>query len=204
MIGLSEIFTLFFITLGPLKVVGPFDQQTASLEPVALRGIAVRVFVLSLALVAIGGYLGVALAIKWKVSEQALFVATAVIFFLVALTLVMEQYAPPQVAQTPLPVKPLIAALKLTFPTVVTPYGIAALIALLAAMQNTVHPAVIWLAVFSNLVLNLIAMLFVRTIMKGPVVLFLRLLGAVLGVLQVALAIQIFLFALRQLSVIAD
>jgi len=56
MIGPGEIFTLFFVTLGPEKVIGPFAQQTRALEPAALRGLALRVFVLSL--FAVGGFSG--------------------------------------------------------------------------------------------------------------------------------------------------
>ena len=58
MIGPGEIFTLFFVTLGPEKVIGPFAQQTRALEPAALRGIALRVFVLSLFAVGVGGLSG--------------------------------------------------------------------------------------------------------------------------------------------------
>ena len=55
MIGPGEIFTLFFVTLGPLKVLGPFAQRTHALDIAAAHGIAWRAFVLSVAAVAIGG-----------------------------------------------------------------------------------------------------------------------------------------------------
>jgi hypothetical protein len=44
MLGLGAIFTIFFITLGPLKLLGPFAQQTRSLDIAKLRGIAFRAF----------------------------------------------------------------------------------------------------------------------------------------------------------------
>ena len=47
-IGYGEIFTLFFITLGPLKLLAPFAQQTRGLDPPALRAICLRIFVISL------------------------------------------------------------------------------------------------------------------------------------------------------------
>jgi multiple antibiotic resistance protein len=56
-LGVSTIFILFFITLGPLKLLGPFAQQTRELDPAALRAIAVRVFVVGLIAVVFGGYL---------------------------------------------------------------------------------------------------------------------------------------------------
>ncbi len=203
MLGPGEIFTLFFITLGPLKVLGPFAQQTRGLAPAAVRAIAIRVFALSLIAVALGGWLGRGLALNWSISMPALLISTGVIFFLVALHMVLEQYEPPkEVAMAPLPAKPISAALKITFPTVVTPYGIAALIVLLSATGETAHPGLIWGMLFGVMVLNLLAMIFAHAVMHGAFLLGMRLLGAVLGVLQVALSVQIILLALRRLNVL--
>jgi hypothetical protein len=38
MSGTGEIFALSFVTLEPLKVIGPFAQQTHRLGPAAARG----------------------------------------------------------------------------------------------------------------------------------------------------------------------
>jgi multiple antibiotic resistance protein len=202
MLGPGEVFTLFFITLGPLKLLGPFAASTRALEPGAVRALALRVFVLSVVVLGAGGWLGTTLAANWRISFPALLIAGAVIFFLVALSLVLQQYEPAPAPQ-PLPDKPMAAALQLTFPTVVTPYGLASLIALLAASYDTGRAGLIYGLALGVMVLNLLAMLFARAIMRGAVVgLVLRLLGAVLGVLQVALAVQIFLRALRELGVL--
>lgn len=205
MLGPGEIFTLFFITLGPLKVLGPFAQQTRGLTTSAIRGIALRVFVLSLIAIALGGLLGRALAVNWNISMPALLISAGVIFFLVALQLVLEDYEPPkEVAAPPLPAEPMAAALKLTVPTVVTPYGIAALIAMLAATDESVSHGLIWVLLFGVMVLNLLAMLCAHAVMHGAFVLGMRLLGAVLGVLQVALAVQIIILAFKKLGVLAE
>jgi small neutral amino acid transporter SnatA (MarC family) len=76
MIGPGEIFTLFFVTLGPEKVIGPFAQQTRALEPAALRGVALRVFVLSLFAVGVGGFFGRHLVHRWHISMPALLIST--------------------------------------------------------------------------------------------------------------------------------
>jgi len=203
MIGPGEIFTLFFVTLGPLKILGPFALQTRGMEPAALRGIALRVFVLSLAALALGGWIGRALVHKWHISMPALLIATGIIFFLVALRAVLEQYEPPHHDAAPpaLPAQPLEAALKLTSPTVVTPYGVAALIVLLAATGDTVREELILGILFAVMVLNLLAMLFAHAVMHGALLLGLRLLGAVLAVMQVALAVQIILQGLGDLGI---
>ena len=203
MIGPGAIFTLFFVTLGPLKVLGPFAQQTRGLEPAAMRGVALRVFALALVALAMGGWIGRSLLNSWHVSMPALLIATGIIFFLVALNVVLEQYEPPHdAAPPPLPAQPMSAALRLTSPTVVTPYGVAALIALLSATEDSVREELIWGILFGVMVLNLLAMLYAHAVMHGAVLLFLRLLGAVLGVMQVALAVEIILRAFEDLGIL--
>jgi multiple antibiotic resistance protein len=65
----------------------------------------------------------------------------------------------------------MAAALKLTFPTVVTPYGIAGLIVLLAATADTVREEMIFGILLVVMVLNLLAMLFARAIVQGALLL---------------------------------
>ena len=77
-----------------------------------------------------GVCLGTALAGKWRVSTPALEITAGLILCLVAIRLVMQPYEPAQ-TPTPLPAAPMAATLRLTFPFVVTPYGIAAVIAVL-------------------------------------------------------------------------
>jgi hypothetical protein len=55
--------------------------------------------------------------------------------------------------------------------------------------------------VFAVMLLNLGAMLVARRVMQGAALLALRLLAAVLGVLQVALAVEIILRALQELGI---
>ena len=42
LIGFCAIFTLFFITLGPLKILGPFAQLTKEMDEATMQKIAVR------------------------------------------------------------------------------------------------------------------------------------------------------------------
>ena len=47
LIGLGAVFTLLFITLGPLKIVGPFVQLPRDADETKMREIAVRAFLLA-------------------------------------------------------------------------------------------------------------------------------------------------------------
>ena len=132
LLGLGAVFTLLFVTLGPLKIVGPFVQLTRDADEATMKAIAVRAFALAVVAVVAGGFLGQALLENWNISIPALLLAGGVIFLLVGLSLVLEQYQPVHPAPPPLPAAPMAAAMRITFPTVVTPYGIAALIVFLA------------------------------------------------------------------------
>ncbi|MGH8698096.1 MAG: MarC family protein [Burkholderiales bacterium] len=202
LVGFGAIFTLFFITLGPLKVLGPFAQLTREADEATMRRIAVRAFVLAVIAVVAGGFAGRALLENWSISASAMLLSGGIIFALVGLSLVLEQYQPAHPAPPPLPAAPMAAAMRITFPTVVTPYGIAALIVVLANSPDAARTAGILAILLAVMVLNLLAMLYARRIMGGVTVMVLQILGAVLGVLQVALAIEMILRALRELGVL--
>jgi multiple antibiotic resistance protein len=205
MIGPGEAFTLFFVTLGPERVSAPFWHQTQHLDPAARRGLALRVFVLSLIVLIAGGWVGHALAAKWQVSTPALLIATGVIFFVVALRVVLEQYEPARERETaPLPPHPLAAAMRLTFPGVVTPYGLAAMIAVLAATEDggRMEMMMIFAIAFTVMAINLLAMLLAHGGKQGVFAMASGLLSAVLAVLQVALAVQIVIVGLQRLGLL--
>ena len=112
MLGSAEIFTILFITLGPLKILGPFAQRTHDLDDAAVRKIAVWAFVLATVAAVAGGAIGRILAANWQVSTGSLAIVAGIIFFLVALRQLLEGYEPPHapVALPPLPASPVAAA----------------------------------------------------------------------------------------------
>lgn len=196
------MFTLLFVTLGPFKILGPYAQLTRDIDEVSTRKIAVRAFVLAVIAVVAGGFVGQALLASWDISAAALLLAGGLIFMLVGLSLVLEQYVSAHAAPLPLPAEPMAAAMRVTFPIVVTPYGVAALIVLLANCHDAARTASILAILVGVMTLNLLAMLYVRQIMGGVTVVVLQILGAVLGVLQVALALEIIVYALQSMGVI--
>jgi len=201
LLGLGVVFVLLFITLGPIKILGPFEQLTRDVDEAKMKQIAVRAFVLAVIAVVVGGFAGRILAQNWQISVAALTLAGGIIFFVVGLRLVLEQYQPAHAAPVPLPEAPMAAALRIAFPTLVTPYGIAALIALLVNSPDAARTASILAILIGVMVVNLLAMLYARWIVGGVIVLALVIVGAVLGVLQVALAVQMILRGLRDLGV---
>jgi multiple antibiotic resistance protein len=102
-----------------------------------------------------------------------------------------------------LPASPTASALKLLFPMVLTPFGIAAVIVLLALSTESGRTGLIAGMVVAVMLLNLIAMLFARKILVGATIVVLQILGAVLGILQAGLAVQIILRGLRDLKILS-
>ena len=202
LIGYGAMFTLFFITLGPLKILGPFAQLTRETDEATMRKIAVRAFVIAVIAVVAGGFAGRVLLENWGISASAMLLSGGIIFALVGLTLVLQQYQPAHPAPPPLPAAPMAAAMRITFPTVVTPYGIAALIVVLTNSRDAERTGAILALLLAVMVLNLLTMLYVRRIMGGVTIMVLQIVGAVLGVLQVALAIDMILRALHELAVL--
>ena len=88
----------------------------------------------------------------------------------------------------------------LAFPTIVTPYGIATLVVVLALAADMQSRLIIGAIVLAIMLLNLVVMIMTRHILRVLGVL-LPILGAVLGVIQVALGLQIISNALRSIGV---
>jgi multiple antibiotic resistance protein len=206
LLGPAEIFTILFVTLGPLKVLGPFLQRTHDIPEAALHQIAIRGFVIATVAIIVGGFLGTFLMSNWHVSFPALTLSAGVIFFLIALRQLMEQYLtqPAATAQSgPLPPAPLAAATRLVFPIILPPYGIAAVMALLARSPDAGRTLTIVAILIGIMILDLLAMWFTRRILVGFIPLVLQVVGAVLAVLQVALSVEFMLLGLRSLHVIS-
>jgi|KBSMisStandDraft_5_1062788.scaffolds.fasta_scaffold06837_5 multiple antibiotic resistance protein len=201
LVSYGQIFTLLFVTLGPLKIVGPFAYLTHEADEPRTRRIAVRSFLIAVVAAVVGGFAGRALIISWSIPVSAVLLSGGIIFALVGLNVLLEQYQPAH-APPPLPADQMAAAMRITFPIVVTPYGIAALIVVLANSPNAERTAATLLILLAVMVLNLLAMVYSRRIMGGFTVMILQILGAVLGVLQIALAVEMILRALQQMNII--
>lgn len=204
MITAAQVFILFFVTLGPLKLLGPFAARTHGIPDNRLRELSLWAFGIATVAVVIGGLLGQILVAKWGISLPAMELTAGVVFFLVALRQLMEQYSTECAHEPqPLPESPLAAGAQVVFPIVLTPYGIAAAITLLVASQTTTRTTTILVLLVFVMCLDLLAMWFVRRILTGITPIVLRVLGAVLAVLQVALSIEFILAGLSTLHLIS-
>jgi multiple antibiotic resistance protein len=193
--GLSQVFVLFFVMLGPIKIIVPFALMMGDAEEQSCRKLAVHAFAIASVTTLVAAAAGRAILENWHVSLGALLIAGGVILFLVALRLVLQQYADAPLTPPDLPLSG--AAIRLAFPTIVTPYGIATVIILLSISPDSFYVMGITAALIGVMVLNLLAMLYARKILKAIGIMPLQIVGSVLSVLQVALGVQMILGGLR-------
>ena len=202
---LATIFTFLFLMLGPLKIIGPFAKITKDADAKTARQIAVRsTFFASLALL-LAAFLGQSFLHRFGIPLPVLALSGGIILFLVALQGILQQFTPPTLhddATTgPAPAPAMHMALTpLAFPTIVTPYGIAALILFLALSPDMESRMGIGAVVLVIMLLNLLVMIATRHI--PPILgVLLSVLGAVLGVIQVAFGLRIIYGSLKMMGV---
>ena len=203
-IGLEQILTYMFVMIGPVKVIVPFARMTAESDSDFRRKLAVRSTIYGTISLAIAASIGVSALEQWRLSTDVVLLTVGIILFVIALLQVLEVYRTTGTSRenaataTSETVSLQNAFSPLAFPILVTPYGIAAVIFLLALPDSRVNPFDVYLGIALMMSLNLVAMLLAQVIVKTPgLLLGLRLFGATLGVLQVALGAQIIIFGLR-------
>jgi multiple antibiotic resistance protein len=202
---LGQVFAMLFLMLGPFKIIGPFFKVTRGADAVLTRQIAVWATIFSALALLIAGFLGENIVSSYGIPLPVLALSGGIILFLVALKSVLAQFeaAEPETdgVSIPPPAAMKVAMAPLAFPTIVTPYGIAAVVVLVAFSQTLEGRLTIGAVVVSIMVLNLIVMLVARRL-QTVLAIVLPIFSAVLGVVQVALGLQIINNALRQLGVL--
>ena len=187
------IFTLLFLMLGPIKLLGPFAVATKGCDRAFRFRLATRAFLFSIGAVTIAASLGTRIIDNFAIPVLVLQIAAGLILLLVALQAVMQQYSPVRPSEQSDPPDPPTLALAfspLAFPTIVTPYGIATVTILMALTPSTETGLLVAGVTYFILFLDWLAMLAAHVILRwvGPVLL---LVGVVLGVTQVALGLQL-------------
>ena len=186
-----QIFTFLFLMLGPFKIIGPFAKITMGATPALTRQIAIRAIFFSAVALLLAGLIGETMLSKFGIPLPILGIAGGIILFLVALLNIIHQFAP-ATSQGENVITPTMnmAVSPLAFPTIVTPYGIAAVIIFLAMCPDLNSKLAVGAIVLAIMVLNLIFMLITRYIFK-PLSIILAVLGAILGIIQVALGLMV-------------
>ncbi len=202
---MATIFTFLLLMLGPFKIIGPFARITKGADDQFVRQIALRsTFFSSLALL-LAAFLGRTIIDTYRIPLPVLALSGGIILFLVALQSILQQFTPPTVHDeaTSEPARAPTLSMALTplaFPTIVTPYGIAALVVFLEISPDLQSRMMIGAVVLVIMLLNLFTMVLMRHI--PPILgVLLSVLGAVLGVIQVAFGLRVIYSSLKVMEV---
>ena len=204
-LGARKIFLLLFLMLGPIKILVPFVEMTQGTDAAFRWRLATRALLFSTAALILAGAMGRNILENFGIPVPVLGLTGGLVLFLVALQTLLQQFSGPERLARPARVPEMRMAISpLAFPTIVTPYGIAAIIIFIAlagddgAMKLTV--AGVALAI---LLMDWLAMLFAHVILRwlGPI---LQVFAVVLGVTQVALGLQVILRSLSMLGVFVE
>jgi multiple antibiotic resistance protein len=203
-IGPRKIFFILFLMLGPIKILIPFVGMTAGTGAAFRNRLATRSTILSAAALALAGLFGRGIMANFNVSLPVLALAGGLVLFLVALQTVMQQTLGSGPRQFEGPPGMHLAFSPLAFPTIVTPYGIAALI-VFATLADGDRGAELTVAaiVLAILAMNWLAMIFAEHILRwlGTA---LQIAAVVLGIAQVAIGLQVMVHSLRLLGIIVE
>src|SRR5271169_4850949 len=203
----GDIGILFFLTLGPLKVILPFARVTRGTEPAFRQTVAWRAIAIATAIVFAVALLGPLVLTNWHVSPPAVIITCGIILFYQALRIIMQTPAAVQASAdretTPPQPSPAIAVFPVAIPAIVTAPGIAAIAAIIVLNRHDLaHEAIVVALLLGVMVLNLLPLLNIETLLKRGFARVLPVVGWVLAVLQASLAVQMMIYSLRALEVL--
>ena len=199
----SFIFTVFFMLLGPVKLIPSFAGLTRGADPRFKRAVAIRGAVIASALCAFVALAGGTLLGKYRISLDAVRIAGGLVLLIAALQVIFRK-APPSSPSSGKPTAIQLAVSPVAVPMIVPHAGVAAILicmALAPQYPGITQAVAICLAIM--MVLDFLVMYFIDRVMKTPgLTIVLTVLGSVLVFVQASLAIQMILVALKNLGVI--
>ena len=197
------VFTIFFMLLGPLKVFPGFLNATRGADRAFKRAVAFKAFAISSLIIAAVALLGQALLHRYQISLDALRLACGLVLLISALRAMFPTGEAPS-DEAAAPTATQVAISPMAMPVIVTPAGIAAVLifGMIAPANPGMQMVVVWTLALI-MASNLLAMLVADWVVKIPgFMLVLLVLGSMIVFIQVALAIETLVGALRSLGVV--
>jgi multiple antibiotic resistance protein len=200
MITPAFIFTIFMLTLGPIKTVPAFFAITRDQAPAAMRALALKGTTVATAVSFLVALVMTGVAASWRVSSDDLRLAGGILLFAAAREMI-GQVGRPVAPSTPAVPSKLSAVTPLAIPMIVTPWGVVAILffADLAYGDSKMMAAVVGILVLI-MALNLVGMLLARQIIACVGMITFQVLGWILAVLQAGLAVDAIVTSLRNLA----
>lgn len=197
----SFVFTIFFMLLGPIKLIPSFGGLSRGMEAPFRRSVALWGTVIAAALCGFVALAGGMLLGKYRIDLEALRLAGGLVLLISALQVIFQNAPRPSPDPGELTALQLAAA-PVAVPNIVPPAGVAAiLIFMMLAPQYPGLEMAVAICLAIVMVLDFLVMYFIDRVLKTPgLALVLTVLGAVLIFVQVCLAMDILVTALKALG----
>ena len=192
----SRLTIILFMTIGPIKIIPVFARLTQNASKQVIIKLATRSFALSTLSILTVALASENILNKYRISLSSLIVAAGIVLFLISLKMLLQQYDNQKNNPLPIPENPLTALISpLTFPTILTPQGIAlVMISMTIAQRLDNNVDKILGLIMVVMILNLLSMLYARQILTVLQPILLQILNLILSIIQLALAIS-FMFS---------
>jgi multiple antibiotic resistance protein len=191
----GRLALLLFMLMGLIGLVPAFDRATPGLGAKDRRRVALQVTAFAMVALGLAVFLGTAAMTRVGTTPPSLIVAAGTILTVTALRNILATGQPPAVSQpspSPEALPSWMPALSpITIPGLVSPVVVAILVIFTTSFPASGQRLAILGVALAIMALNVLAMLGARAIMHRIGMAPLLLLGAVFGVLQVALGIEI-------------
>ncbi len=187
--------SLLFTLMGPIAIMPLFATVTAGADDRLARQIALRAYLVSLATLAVAVFVGAGAMAGVGTSKSSLIIAAGLILMLTALRNILSSTATFK-AHQPGPPTVALGLMPIAIPGIVTPVGVAVLIIFVSYFPALADKLAIMGVVAAILTLNLGAMLVARWFMTNVGAAPLLVLGAVFGVLQAAMGVEMLISGL--------
>lgn len=185
----AKLFPLLFNMMGPIGVIPAFAALSARFSPEERRMMANRAALFAFLALAVAVFMGTAMLESWSISKGSLIFAGGAIVTLTALQHVFGLHgggSAPAGEQT----ARQLAVSPLAIPTIASPRPIAVLIIFVAAFPTTEGKLTVMAVGGLVMLLNVWGMRNAQWFMEKVGMTPLLVLGAVFGVLQVALGVE--------------
>ena len=190
--SLVEIFTMIFVTMGPIKVLITFAEKSAGLDTAVRRRIAIKSVSIATVVGLIFIFFGVVLMELFKFSTTAMSLAGGLILLIYAISSILKEpkpgeqqgYATDRDAEA-------MAVYPLAMPLMASPMGLVTLTILSANAQVTLEGLIIETVMLLVVMgINLIALLYIDGVTKYLSLETLGVANRILGLLLAALAME--------------
>ncbi len=199
MITPAFVFTIFMITLGPIKTVPAFFAMSEGQSPEAARVLAIKGMIVATAISLLIALVMTGVTASWRVSPDDFRIAGGILLFAASREMIGQFNRPAQPPSAAPPKHPAVTPLAI--PTIVTPWGVTAILIFIElADGDSKMLAIIVGILLLVMLLNLIGMLLARRIIALVGIITFQVVGWIFAVLQAGLAVDTVVTSLRNLA----